>query len=85
MSNHERSRSIVVASCRHTPDFASDRLFRRHVEFFILLVSAPGENERLSMGDRERSQSPTGDCDRERSQSPLGDYGRLRAITGDRP
>ena len=67
MSDHGRSLSLVS---RPTRDIDSDRLFRRHVEFYFFAGKRPltpaGENERVSMGDRERSQSPTSDCDRER-------------------
>ena len=67
MSDHGRSLSLVS---RPTRDIDSDRLFRRHVEFFIFYFFAR-KRPRAKTSDRERSQSPTVAIDR----------GRLRALT----
>ena len=62
MSDHGRLLSLVS---RHMPDFASDRLFRRHVELFYFAGKRPrspiGRNERLSMSARDRPWAATSD------------------------
>ena len=87
MSDHGRSLSLVS---RPTRDIDSDRLFRRHVEFFIFYFFARKRpraktSECLqaiaSAHGRPRSQSLVGDCERSQSPTVAIARGRLRALT----